>query len=282
VRAAPTVASPERALLVAPTTPDALDALLDFARPLAMGEPARELIVAAVVGADDVSAATAQLALARDELIAEGFATRTAAFSSPSIGDDVARLSEQEGVDLLLMDAGEDPLGGAAAIVLERAPCDVALLSRASGPVGGGPVLVPFGGARHDWAALELGAWLARTTGAPLRLVGAAERRREGRDASRLLADASLIVQRTAGIVAEPVLAASGRRGVAEVARGAGALIVGLSERWREEGLGRARRELADRPPAPTVFVRRGARPGGLAPAETRTRFSWSIAETAA
>jgi hypothetical protein len=30
------------------------------------------------------------------------------------------------------------------------------------------------------------------------------------------------------------------------------------------------------------VFVRRGARPGGLAPAETRTRFSWSIAETAA
>jgi hypothetical protein len=115
-----------------------------------------------------------------------------------------------------------------------------------------------------------------------LRLVGAADRRREGRDASRLLADASLIVQRTAGIVAEPVLAASGRSGVAEVAQGADALIVGLSERWREEGLGRARRELADRPPAPTVFVRRGARPGGLAPAETRTRFSWSIAETAA
>jgi hypothetical protein len=141
---------------------------------------------------------------------------------------------------------------------------------------------VPFGGAQHDWAALELGAWLARTTGAPLRLVGAAERRLEGRDASRLLADASLIVQRTAGIVAEPVLAASGRSGVAEVAQGADALIVGLSERWREEGLGRARMELADRPPAPTVFVRRGARPGGLAPAETRTRFSWSIAETAA
>jgi hypothetical protein len=28
--------------------------------------------------------------------------------------------------------------------------------------------------------------------------------------------------------------------------------------------------------------VRRGARPGGLAPAETRSRFSWSLAETAA
>src|SRR5215218_5553073 len=282
VRAAAPAAAPERALLVAPTAPDALDALLGFAKPLAMGEPARELIVASVVAAENVPAATARLALARDELIAEGFATRTAAFSSPAIGDDVARLAAQEGVDLLLMDAGEEPLGGEAATVLERAPCDVALLRQASGKAVGGPVVVPFGGARHDWAALELGAWLARTTGAPLRLVGAAERRREGRDASRLLADASLIVQRTAGVVAEPVLAASGRRGVAEVAQGAGALIVGLSERWREEGLGRARSELADRPPVPTAFVRRGARPGGLAPAETRTRFSWSIAETAA
>jgi hypothetical protein len=194
----------------------------------------------------------------------------------------VARLAAQEGVDLLLMDAGDAPLDGAAATVLERAPCDVALLRSPLSAAGDGPIVVPFGGARHDWAALELGAWLARTTGVPLRLVGAAERRREGRDASRLLADASLIVQRTAGIAAEPVLAAPGRRGVAEVSQGAGALIVGLSERWREEGLGRARSELADRPPAPTVFVRRGARPGGLAPAETRTRFSWSIGETAA
>ena len=53
--------------------------------------------------------------------------------------------------------------------------------------------------------------------------------------------------------------------------------MVGLSERWREEGLGRARGELAVAPPAPTVFVRRGVRPDGLAPAETRTPFSWSL-----
>src|SRR3954471_3881102 len=279
VRAAPT---PERALLLAPTELDALDALLVLAKPLATGDPARELIVAAIVDAEDVPAAAARLSLARDELIADGFATRTAAFSSPAVGDDVSRLAAQEGVDLVLMDAGEVALDGAAAIVLERAPCDVALVLRGSGPAGPGPVVVPFGAAGHDWAALELGAWLARTTGAPLHLVGVADRGRRGRDASRLLADASLIVQRTAGIVAEPVLAPSGRRGVAEVAQGAGALIVGLSERWREEGLGRARSELADRPPAPTVFVRRGARPGGPARAEPRTRFSWSIGETAA
>jgi hypothetical protein len=139
-------------------------------------------------------------------------------------------------------------------------------------------VVVPFGAGGHDWAALELGAWVARATDAPLRLIGAAsEGSEDGRDASRLLADASLIVQRTAGIVAEPLLASPGRRGVAALAEGAGLLVVGLSERWRQEGLGRVRDEIAQAPPAPTVFVRRGTRPGGLAPAETRTRFSWSL-----
>jgi hypothetical protein len=138
--------------------------------------------------------------------------------------------------------------------------------------------VVPFGAGHHDWTALELGAWFARATGASLRLVGAADRKRRGRDSSRLLADASLIVQRVAGIVAEPVLTGSGPAGVAEAASGAGLLVVGLSERWRDEGLGRARAQLAQQPAAPTVFVRRGSRPGGLAPAETRTRFSWSMA----
>jgi hypothetical protein len=109
-------------------------------------------------------------------------------------------------------------------------------------------------------------------------LIGsAADRREEARDASRLLADASLIVQRTAGIVAEPLLASPGRRGIAALAGDAGLLVVGLSERWRQEGLGRVRTELAKVPPATTVFVRRGTRPGGLAPAESRTRFSWSL-----
>lgn len=281
VRSALSSGAPERALLVAPTTLDALGTLLGLAKPLARAEPPRELIVAAVVGAEEVSAATDRLVLARDALLGEGFAARTAAFSSPAPGEDVARLASQEGVDLLVVDAGDSPLSGSAAVVLERAPCDVALLLRASGSACDGPVVVPFGASGHDWAALELGAWLARATGAPLRVVGAADRRRDGRDASRLLADASLIVQRAAGIVAEPVLAAPGKRGVAEAAEGARALIVGLSERWREKGLGRARSELATQPPAPTVLVRRGVRPGGLAPAETRTRFSWSLAGTA-
>ena len=70
---------------------------------------------------------------------------------------------------------------------------------------------MPFGAARRDWAALELGAWISRATGAPLRLIGRAERergsRREPPAGGRLV-----IVQRTAGVVAEPLLAAPGRR----------------------------------------------------------------------
>jgi len=137
---------------------------------------------------------------------------------------------------------------------------------------------VPFGAAEHDWAALELGAWLARATGAPLRLMGAAAADElNGRDASRLLADASLIVQRQVGVVAEPLLARPGRRGLMALAEGAGLLVVGLSDRWSEEGLGTVRTELAAAPPAPTVLVRRAPGPDGLAPADAPTRFGWSL-----
>jgi DNA-binding SARP family transcriptional activator len=270
--------APDRSVLLVPRALAGLDLLLSLAGPLAASGSGRELIVAGVVPAVELHAATATLTARRDALLAEGISARTAAFSSPNRCDDLVRLAAQENVDLLLLDAGPSPLEGDAIVVLEQAPCDVALLAEAGGPLRDGPVMVPFGGGRHDWAALALGAWVARATGAPLRLIGAAsDRGGDGRDASRLLADASLIVQRTAGIVAEPLLASSGRRGVAAQAEGAGLLVVGLSERWRQEGLGRGRARLAKDPPAPTVFVRRGTRPGGLAPAETRTRFGWSL-----
>ena len=102
-------------------------------------------------------------------------------------------------------------LPAALAELLERSPADVAVLS------GGRPdpargVHVPFGGGEHDWAALELGAWLASATGAPLRLVGTRADPRSGRrDASRLLADASLAVQRVVDVDAAPAARRPGR-----------------------------------------------------------------------
>jgi DNA-binding SARP family transcriptional activator len=279
--ASPQVEDP--AVLVVPAALGSLESLLELARPLAMGEPRRALIVAGVVAAGGLGAATAALAARREELLAEGLAVRVAAFSSPTPGRDIARLATKQRVNLLVLEAGPAPLDGEAAVILEHAPCDVALVVGAGGGPEPGAVLVPFGAAWHDWAALEVAAWFARALGRPLRLIGAASDEREnGRDASRLLADASLIVQRTAGIVAEPTLAEPGHRGLVEGARDAGLLVVGLSDRWRQEGLGRVRGRLVEAPPAPALLVRRGPRPGGLAPPETVTRFGWSLTASAA
>jgi hypothetical protein len=58
----------------------------------------------------------------------------------------------------------------------------------------------------------------------------------------------------------------------------AAVVVVGLTERWRREGLGRARTALATRASGPTLLVRRGGRPGGLAPRGADTRFTWTLA----
>ena len=248
-------------LLVVPSSIERLDDLLALATLLAT-----PLVLACIVPEGEVGAATTALA-ARARTLPDA---RAAAFSSPEPGADVARLAQREGCELVLLGA---PLAGVTRVVLETARCDVCVLTAAPRD---GPVLVPFGAGRHDWAALELGARVALATGAPLRLIGAVAGRR-GRDASRLLADASLIVQRRSGVAAEPVLARPGRRGVIEQARGAGLLVVGLPDRWREEGFGRMRDELVADPPAPTVLVRRGA----AADAPAMTHFTWSLTGSA-
>jgi hypothetical protein len=273
-RAVPPPSVPERSVLVVPERLEGLHRLLALAEPLAASRPSRELVIAAIVPSADLAAATAVLGDWRKRLRENGLAVRTAAFSSPNPEEDVVRLASQEGADLLITDAGADPVEGA---VVERAPCDVAMLVCAGGSLGSGPVVVPFGAAWHDWAALELGTWVARAADRPLRLIGAAGGQREdGRDASRLLADASLIVQRQTGVMAEPLLARPGRSGVMALAEGAGLLVVGLSDRWSDEGLGPVRTRLVDAPPAPTVLVRRGAA-AGIAPEQAPTRFGWSL-----
>jgi Kef-type K+ transport system membrane component KefB len=297
----PTLVVPERAILLAPQADSSLRQLLALAEPLAHSEPPRELILARLVrpprGASVrgglqtenrlLEQASTEVAEARNELIARDVAARSVAFVSADAGADLSRLAQRENVDLLLVDGRRPLLGeavprGDVGEVLRHAPCDVGVLvAREDAAVpgeDGGPVIVPFGGAHHDWAALELGAWISAATGAPLKLLGAAASSDESGSVSRLLGDAILLLQQYAGVTAEPILTERGQEGIVEAAAEAGLLAVGLSDRWREEGLGPTRSQIARSALAPVLFVRRGARRGALAPSSDVTRFSWSSA----
>jgi DNA-binding SARP family transcriptional activator len=272
----------ERSILVAITKETRVDALLAVAEAL-VRHPSRVLILARLVpNAAELRSASTWLEELRSALDARGVVARAASFTSTAPGEELARLAGELDVDLLLADAPDELLAEGApderlTALLAETPCDVALLvPRDATPEG--PVLVPFGGAEHDWAAVELGAWFAQAGQAPLRLAGAAAVPERGRrDASRLLSHGALAVQRVLGIPAEPVLTPPGEEGMLEASRDAGLLVVGLSTRWHREGLGPARLRLAREAVPPTLLVRRGLRPGGLAPPATLTRFTWSI-----
>jgi len=272
----------ERSILVAITNQTHVDALLALAEPLAR-DPPRVIILARLVSdAAGLRTASAWLEERRSALEARRVVARAASFTATAPGEDLARLATELDVELLLTDAPDELLAEGApdeqlTALLEETPCDVALLVPRDGTPDG-PVLVPFGGADHDWAAVEFGAWFARTYGAHLRLAGAAAVPEQGRrDASRLLSHGALAVQRVLGISVEPLLTPPGEDGMLEASREAGLLVVGLSTRWHREGLGPARLRLAREAIPLTLLVRRGLRPGGLAPPATLTRFTWSI-----
>jgi hypothetical protein len=289
-------ARPSRSILVAPQDASNLESLLEIAQPLARSTPPRELILAEIVvparyvtgvlyDQRDINEANARLNERRRELIESGIATRAVAFNSVVPGQDYIRLASEQEVDLILLDGRQSLLGdgapsGAAGMVLQKAPCDVGILvDRRGAPEldPDHPIYVPFGGAMHDWAALELAAWIATMKLVPLRLLGASGG--NGADASAVLGDAALVVQQFGGIQVEPRVVDLSEGGLIEATRDAGLLVVGLSERWRNEGLGPLRSEIAKRASAPILFVRRGTRPGALAPTgDDVKRFTWSRA----
>ena len=274
----PAGAPARRVVLACALDPARADALLALAEPLVAGSD-REVLLLVVASTDGLSDATG---LAHDRARAaadRGVSIRAAAFTSPEPGEDVLKVLREHDVDLLLVDVPSGVFPGALAAVLDRAPCDVGVLFPSSAPLdlaSARPVLVPFGGAEHEWAAVEVGAWLARATGATLRLAGTASGQAD-RDASRLLATASLVVQHTAGVAAEPLLVEAGPDGIITASEDASLVVLGLSDRWREEGLGETRQAVALGARAPALVVRGGLRPGGLAPRETLTRYSWSL-----
>jgi DNA-binding SARP family transcriptional activator len=277
---------PERAILALAREAASLDAVARLAEPLTR-EPPRELVLALLVAEpSELAEAARWLAQRRDMLVASGSRARSATFTSEERGADAARLAGEQSIDLMLVgvrveEALEERFTPDLDELLVKAPCDVGILlvrTQVSSLGPDGPVLVPFGGAEHEWAAAEVGAWIARSTAVPLRLLGtAADPERGRRDASRLLASASLAVQQVSGVVAEPVIVGPGPGGVVEASRGAGLVVLGLSDRWRSEGLGPGRLTVVRSTEAPVLLVRGGVRPGGLAPRESMTRYTWSL-----
>ena len=269
-------ATSARTLLVA-----ALDDA-DLSAPLAVGAPlarrsGRELIAALLVSGDqDLASAAALVKASCSEL---DVPARGAVLTSDQPADDLIRLATVYDAALLLLDSAADleaerfpqELVG----VLERSPADVAIVSGTGEADGGGTgVLVPFVGGEHDWAALELGAWLALSTDSSLTLVGSTGA------GSRLLADASLAVQQAIGVQTGPALAEPSEEGLLAAVHEASVVVVGVSDRWREQGLGPTRRGIVRAGSTPVLLVHHGPRPGGLAPREARTRFTWTVQST--
>ncbi len=301
-QAHPELPVPERSILVAPQTDAAIDQLVYIAEPLARTAPAREVIIARLVrpprgagagvrgglSAENMllERATKAINAQRTRLGDEGVVARGVALTSSSPGSDLVHIVEHEPVDLVLTDGARPLLGdvpmGEVGELLEHAASDMAVLvTREGDPINlgpTGPVLIPFGGAEHDWAALELGSWIAAAHGAPLKLLGAAGQTDESKSVTRLLADAGLLVQQATGIATEPLVVSGGRDGIISAAANAGLLVLGLSDRWRREGLGPTRSAIAKAAPAPVLFVRRGQRPGLFAPKDNVTQFKWSMA----
>jgi DNA-binding SARP family transcriptional activator len=283
--AAPPAPSPgARAILLATGDAASLDALLAVVEPLAGPGQGSDLILARLVaGGEELAPWTTLLNDRRAALAGRGVSVRTAAFTSADAGHDLVRLATEQAADVLVLDAAtavaeDGALEADARTALGEATCDVALLFARPVPASPpGPVLVPFGGSDHDWAALELGAWLAGARGSSLRLLGTEAGEEGRRDASRLLAHAALAVQQLAGVPTEPALGERGAAGIVAAAAAAAVLVCGLPESWRQDGLEGARAQAARLAAPPALLVRRGPRPGGLAPREHLTRYTWSL-----
>jgi DNA-binding SARP family transcriptional activator len=282
-----------RSVVVLPRRLEHLDELAALSEPFGFSRNPHEVILAWIGSpgspasvSEELAQASAHLARLRTDLVTRGARARVAAFTAADRSEDTLRLARRPEVDLLvlgidLVEIGDGAFDPDLVRILAGAPCDVALWLRArdDSPIrSDGAIVVPFGALEHDWAALELAAWVAGTTERPLVLLGSAgDARGEQRDASRLLADAGLLVQRATGVVAHPRLAAPGRDGLLEATADAGLVVAGLSDRWQAEGLGSTRLELVRGSLPPVLLMRRGLRPGGLSPPEGLTLYRWSV-----
>src|SRR5262249_37408241 len=151
----------ERSILVAIANETHVAAVLGVAEMLAR-RPTRAIVLARLVSdAAELPPASAWLEVHRSALQARGAVARAASFTSTAPGKDLARLASELDVEVFVTCSPAELLAEGIpdedlTALLVDAPCDVALLVPRDA-VPAGPVLVPFGGAHHDWAAVELG-----------------------------------------------------------------------------------------------------------------------------
>ena len=265
---------------------ESVDSLLALAEPLAR-QPRREIVVVGTVThGDELAGLSDALQARRAELVERGLATRAAAFTSMTPGADLARLAIEHDVDLLLVDAPGGLLEDARVLtLLDQAPSDVAIVAAPSGGAVTRAVERRARALRGSRARLGRGGgWSVARAEHELPLSGSlgASEGTQGRDASRLLADASLAIQHAFGVPAEPLLVEPDAEALLAAASDAGAVVVGLTERWRREGLGPARTALATRALCPHGSGSPRYAPQGLAPRGTETHFTWTIAAPSA
>src|SRR5262249_4137369 len=118
---------------------------------------------------------------AREAVLAWGVSARSAAFATRDAAADLARLATSARADLVLLDASIGEVAGHAPraslmAALADVPRDVGVLCDAREvdvPLAAGAVVTLFGASDHDWTALELGAWIARSRGEPLVIAAA-------------------------------------------------------------------------------------------------------------
>jgi DNA-binding SARP family transcriptional activator len=285
----PTLWTPRRSILIVGSDAAELEEALAIVEPLARSRQPHELILARLLAEDQqdgLAFAVRELGKIRNELAARNVEVRVAAFTSADRSADIVRGASEQDVDLVILRCPPAVATGAAvsaelAAVLRDVPADVALLG---GPVPRGSldhatIVTPFSGGGNDWGALELSAWLAAATGGALRLAGSAADPATGRrDASRLLAVASLAVQELARVLAEPVVVEPTPAAMLAVMAEADVAVLALPTDWAEAGLGRFRTAVLRDSPVPVLLVRSGVRPGGLTPPAGLTRYSWSLA----
>ena len=166
--------------------------------------------------ADDVAAASAELNERRQELARHGIVA-LGGFCLVVPGPDYVRLASEQEVDLILLDGSRPLLGGgvprgSVGHVLEKAPCDVAVLVERQGvPVldAEHPVMAPVRRRRPRLGGTARRLDLVRDRRASAEAARLGRRERLGK-ASRLLANASLVVQQFAGIATELLLVSPG------------------------------------------------------------------------